>query len=142
MKLYLDTNVFLGWFKKNIVNIREDKPISDTKTMIKLKSFDATLYTSELSMIETVNYLKGSFSARKEEIDLLWNILTDLYYVRIIPVQTKWESIKNIVSKVSIKGKSIVDLLHLETAKKNKCKFATFDKELKKLSWRYDISFL
>ena len=142
MKLYLDTNVFLGWFKKNILNIRRNKPIKDTITMTRLNSASVKLYTSDLSMIEIANYLKSSFSANEIEIKLLWNVLTDLYSIRVIPVEIEWESIKKIMIDVSMKKNSIIDIIHLETAKTNNCMFATFDKELKKLSWMYDISFL
>lgn len=142
MGFYLDTNVIAGWFKKNIVNIRNDKPVLDTKTMLLLRKNYNRLFVSTLSFIEIANFLKSSFAAKTSEISLLWGLLTDMYGIKMLVPKTEWENVVKIVKEYPMKKGTILDLLHLEASKKNKLTFLTFDKELEKFKNLYNISFL
>ena len=69
MRIYLDTNMILDWFRNIMLSARKSEEFKIPKKLEFLTSQDAELMVSDLSKIEISRYLKSDWDADKKNIE-------------------------------------------------------------------------
>jgi len=135
MKLYLDTNIIIGWFKKRIQSKRNDREFKTPAVIGFLTSReDIELIVSNLTKTEVYRYLKSDWESPEEYSREIWDIFIKSFKLEYVEVQITPENINNL-SKLCLKNhtkkNTLTNLLHLEVAKNYGFSFLTGEKDLK-----------
>lgn len=142
VKIYLDTNVVVGWFKRKLDEEKKGLKFIIPERLEKLLKSQHELIVSYLVKSEVSRYLKSEWQLTPEEISEKWSLFAEELKINILKLD-KFEvdlvKIDTICSEVSLKREgTIADLIHLQIAKSFNLKFLTSEKKLKhKLSKVY-----
>lgn len=143
MKIYLDTNVVIGWFKRKLDEEKRDLKFIIPERLEKLLKSQHELIVSYLVKSEVSRYLKSEWQLTSEEISEKWSLFAEELKINILKLD-KFEvdlvKIDTICSEVPLKREgTIEDLIHLQITKLFGLRFLTSEKKLKqKLSEYYD----
>ncbi len=131
MKIYLDTNIILDWFRNMMLKSRKIEAFRIPKKLEFLASHDLNPILSELTRIEIARYLKADWNATHEEIDKLWNDFIDIFKIKVVETRKiDPEELTKICMEIPTRKKTLVNLLHLGIAKEHDCLFLTGEKDL------------
>ncbi len=131
MRVYLDTNIILDWFKYNIKRIRRGENIISTSKLKFLMSKNLELFVSSITKAEIFRYLKSEFNCSEEECVRFWSEFLFRYKLTEMEskeIQVDFGFITKICKQVYLGRKTIINLIHLQLAKKNNLVFLTGDK--------------
>ena len=118
MRVYLDTNVIYGYFKKRL----QEKPVNTV--LIFFEDVKVDVYVSLFAIIEVVHRLKEDNVDRKKISKLVSDFLRE-YRINIITKFTiSWKTLLSTLSGVEWK-----DAVHLEIASQNDLTIITNDKK-------------
>jgi hypothetical protein len=135
MKLYLDTNIILGWFKKMMESTRKGEEFSVPSVMEFLSSrSDLDLVVSNLTRAEIFRYLFSEWAAPAEKSVELWGTFAKSFKIDYTTVMIPAESINGIADlclRTNTKKNTLTNLLHLEISKNYGLEFLTGEKDLK-----------
>lgn len=132
MKLYLDTNIILGWFKRVMENLRKGKKFeipSVIEFLSSRKEFE--LIVSNLSEAEILRYLTSEWNSELELSKKIWKDFMDGFKIEYIEAEVDLNELIEICSKIPTKKKTMTNLLHLQIAKRYGYLFLTGEKMLK-----------
>ena len=147
-KIYLDTNIILDWFKYNVKNIRENKPLHTTSKLKFLVSRDHRLFVSYLTRAEIFRYLKSEWDASPDDCLKYWETFLPTFGIEEIRVKKfllNLEEVSEICSRSHLPKKIFADLIHIQLAKAKAMTFLSGDQILEeRLQWYYPriISYL
>ena len=132
-EVYLDTNMIWAWFGNMVKNIRkgESLRIPDILKFISSKTELKTL-TTNLTKAEIFRYLKSEWGCDKTFSEDLWDrflVSFNTSYIEFGVIEIN--DLIEICSKVATKKKTLVNLMHLQLAKKNSLWFLTGEENLK-----------
>lgn len=138
-KIYLDTNIILGWFKGKAQE-RRGKIFSIPKRLVSLQDGNYALFVSTLVKTEVYRYLRSEWQLDKLIMDELWDEFKIKFSVTEIVIQ-KLEvnliKILEITNEIALKKTDLIDLMHLQISEKNDIKFLTDEGDLNKLNKFY-----
>jgi len=132
-EVYLDTNMIWAWFENIVKNIRKGESLRmpDILKFISSKTELKTL-TTNLTKAEIFRYLKSEWSCDKIFSEDLWDrflVSFNTSYIEFGVIEIN--DLIEICSKVATKKKTLVNLMHLQLAKKNNLWFLTGEENLK-----------
>lgn len=139
MKLYLDTSIIWGWFKRMMENLRKKKPFRIPLILNFIKSRpELELMTSVVTQIEIFRFLRSEWNCDKRFSLELWNTFSDFFNITNIDVkEIDFKKLMKISLEVPTKKKTLVNLEHLEISKKNGFYFLTGEEKLKEKYKKY-----
>lgn len=132
-EIYPDTNIIHSWFRKIMENRRKGK-LFETPSVIKFVSSKPTimLSVSNLTKVEIARYLFSEWKSEEKEIDELWETFLITFNISFVVVkELDFEDLIKLCKTVPTKKKTLVNLMHLQIAKKNNLWFLTGEEELK-----------
>ena len=132
-ELYLDTNILHPWFRKIIGNRRKNLPF-EMPNVIKFVSskLGITLSVSNLTKVEIVRYLFSDWKSQESEVDELWETFLRTFNISLIIVrELDFEDMIKLCKAIPTKKKTLVNLMHLQIAKKSDLWFLTGEEKLK-----------
>lgn len=132
-ELYLDTNMIWTWFRNFMVSLKNNNPIEipDILQFITNKK-ELKLFTTTLTQIEIFRYLKAEWDRNEKSCNEIWNTFINSFNITLIEVQqVELEELLSLVSKVATKKKTLVNLMHLQVARKNNLWFLSGEENLK-----------
>lgn len=143
MRLYLDTNMILGWFKRLMQKERKDREFEIPGVMKFLSSQqNIELVVSNLTRIEVFRYLKSEWDADDNLSKGIWDTFLRSFNVKYIEPDIgsdDLDSLSELCLGTYTKKKTLTNLLHLQIAKRYNIRFLTGEKELKeRYSFFYD----
>lgn len=99
---------------------------------------DLQLITSNLTKVEIVRYLVAEWGCKQEFSEDLWERFLRSFDVQYIEVKEfDLDELIKLCGRIPTKKKTLVNLLHLQIAKRNKLHFLTGEKKLKEKYKRY-----
>lgn len=141
-RVYLDTNIVLGWFKSKMRSIRKGVELKTPRSLsiiLGQQKYDPVV--SILVRAEIFRYLKSEWNGTENEIEYRWNEFKSKFNIIELTNETltvNLVDISNICKKVFLGKKTIIDINHVQFAKNENLIFLTNDKKLKKrLLWYY-----
>lgn len=143
MKIYLDTNIIIGWFKRMMQSKRKNEEFK-IPSVIEFLSSQPTveLIASNLTKTEIFRYLKSDWDSEVKFSKEIWETFLYSFKMEYIEVEVNAESIKRLSElclEINTKKKTLTNLFHLEAAKKYGLLFLTGEEKLKtKYSEYYD----
>lgn len=132
-EIYLDTNILHPWFRKIMDNRRKDRPF-ELPDVIKFVSSrtEISLSVSDLTKVEIVRYLFSDWKSQENEVDELWGTFLRTFNISLIIVkEMDLEDLIRLCKTIPTKKKTLVNLMHLQIAKKNNLWFLTGEEKLK-----------
>ena len=138
MKLYLDTNIILGWFKRMMQKERKGREF-EIPSLLKFLSSrsELELIVSEITRIEIFRYLISEWGCNLKYCKKAWDYLIESFGIEVINAEINFEKLEEICLTVPTRKKTLVNLLHLQVAKNYRFWFLTGEKELKEKYIRY-----
>lgn len=139
MRLYLDTSMIWSWFRKNIEGRRKKIPFK-IPSVIKFVSSqpELELVLSSLTKLEIFRFLKSEWDCSDNEAEDIWESFLKTFNISyLISKEIDYEELIKICGDISTKKKTVVNLIHLQIAKKNGLKFLTGEEKLKKKYKKY-----
>jgi predicted nucleic acid-binding protein len=134
MKLYLDTNIIIGWFKRRIQSKKNGEDFQTPAVMEFLASQeDIELIVSNLTKTEVYRYLKSDWESPEDYSKEAWDIFIKTFKLEYIEVHVTPGNINNLSTlclKNHTKKNTLTNLLHLEVAKNYGLNFLTGEKDL------------
>lgn len=133
MKLYLDTNIILGWFKRMMQKERKGRKF-EIPSLLKFLSSrpELELMLSEITRIEIFRYLISEWACDLEFCRKAWNYFMESFEIESIKAEINFKEVEEICLNVPTKKKTLVNLLHLQVAEGYGIWFLTGEKRLKK----------
>ena len=135
MRLYLDTNIIIGWFKRMMQSKRNGTEVEVPSVINFLTSHpDLELMISNLTRIEIFRYLKSEWACNPELSKEIWNTFLNSFNLEYIEAQIDSDSIDELSMlclNTVTKKRTLTNLIHLQVAKKYKLLFLTGESELK-----------
>mgnify|MGYP000279972445 CR=1 FL=1 len=131
MKLYLDTNIILGWFKKMMQKERKGEEFKIPRVIKFLTSkeeFDLIL--SNLTKVEIIRYLISEWGCDPKFAEKTWDDFMQSFDITYIRGEIDIDDLLNIVQNVPTKKRTLVNLLHLQIAKRYNLWFLTGEESL------------
>jgi len=140
MKLYLDTNIILGWFKRIMQKERKGREFEIPSLLKFLSSHsELELIVSDITRVEIFRYLISEWGCNLESCRKAWDYFIESFEIEVIKAEINFEELEEICLAVPTRKKTLINLLHLQIAKRYKFWFLTGEKELKeKYSNYYD----
>lgn len=132
-ELYLDTNMIHSWFRNFMTSLKRSEPLKmpDVLEFITTRE-KLKLFTTTLTKIEIFRYLKAEWDRDEDSCSEIWETFVSSFNITIIDVeQVQLAELLTLVSKVATKKKTLVNLMHLQLAKKNGLHFLTGEEKLK-----------
>ncbi len=121
-------------------NVYRNKPFEIPSVLEFLVSIPIRLILINITKAEIFRYLKSEWNCPPEKSDGLWKTFLDSF--RIIYetiVEIDFDDLAEICKNIETKKKTLVNLIHLQVAKKRNTYFLTGEEELKeKYSFYYD----
>ncbi|MBU5537611.1 MAG: hypothetical protein QW818_02890 [Candidatus Aenigmatarchaeota archaeon] len=97
-----------------------------------LSSGKFKLLTSNVTKVEIVRYLISEWSCSIPEAEEYWDTFVNNFNITLIIVrEIDFNDLLTIVQKVPTRKKTLVKLIHLQIAKKNRLYFITGEEKLK-----------
>lgn len=136
LRIYLDTNVIIGWFKRRIIEGKSGIIFVMPERLQKLIESQHELFVSLLVKAEVSRYLKSEWQMSSLEILKRWEQFVDEMKIKVIELESFEVNLKEldqICSEVPLKKKgTFADLIHLQISKIFNFKFLTSETKLKK----------
>jgi len=132
MRLYLDTNIILGWFKRMMQKERKGEEFKIprvVKFVTSQKEFDLIL--SNLTKVEIIRYLISEWGCNLESCRKAWDYFIESFEIEVIKAEINFEELEEICLAIPTRKKTLINLLHLQIAKRYGFWFLTGEKELK-----------
>jgi len=132
-ELYLDTNMIHSWFRNFMTSLKKNEPLKmpDTLQFI-VNQKELKLFTTTLTKIEIFRYLKAEWNRDEKSCNEIWETFVNSFDITVINVkEIELEELLALVAKVATKKKTLVNLMHLQVAKKNNLLFLTGEEKLK-----------
>lgn len=133
MEVYLDTNILHPWFRKIMENRRKNKSF-ELPYVIKFVSSksELNLSVSNLTKVEIARYLFSEWKSQETEVDELWQKFLVTFNISLIIVkEMDFEDLIKVCKAVPTKKKTLVNLMHLQMAKRDDLWFLTGEEKLK-----------
>jgi predicted nucleic acid-binding protein len=132
MRIYLDTSIIHGWFRKYMEAKRKsilfEEP-SILKFVFQLKDNDYVV--SSITRAEIIRYLGAEWGAPLKECEEVWLEFMRFYDTEYLEVKRiDFDEIGEVCMAVKTRKKTMVNLLHIQVAKKEGLWFLTGEKEL------------
>lgn len=133
MEIYLDTNIIWAWFRNFMTSLKDNKPLEMPSILeFVMSRKELQKFTTILTQIEIFRYLKAEWNADEENCNIAWNSFVKSFAVLEIKARhIELYELLFLVSKVATKKKTLVNLMHLQLAKKNSLWFLTGEENLK-----------
>jgi len=97
MKIYLDTNIILDWFRNIMISARKPEKLKVPKKLEFLTTQDIELVVSDLSKVEISRYLKSDWNASKEKIEEIWQRFIESFKIKYLLIErVDFEELNNI----------------------------------------------
>jgi len=141
MKLYLDTNVILGWFKRIMQSKRKSEEFK-LPSVIKFLTQESRieLIVSNLTKTEIFRYLKSDWNSEEKFSKEIWETFLRSFNLKYIEAEIDAKSIEELSElclKINTKKRTLTNLLHLEVARRYNLTFLTGEKKLKEKYSKY-----
>lgn len=131
-EVYLDTNMIHSWFRNFMTSLKENKPLTIPDILQFISKKELKLFTTTLTKIEIFRYLKAEWNRDEKPCNEIWETFISSFNITVIRAEEiELEELLILVAKVSTKKKTLVNLMHLQLAKKNNLWFLTGEEELK-----------
>lgn len=131
-ELYLDTNMIHSWFRNLMNNVRKSKEFEIPDVLEFLSTGRFKLFTSNVTKVEIVRYLISEWSCNIEEAEEYWATFISNFNITVIIVkEIDFNELIEVVKNVPTRKKTLVNLIHLQVAKKNNLYFLTGEEPLK-----------
>lgn len=130
----------MGWFKRIMQRERKAREF-EIPSLLKFLSSqpELELIVSEISKIEIFRYLISEWGCGLEFCRKAWNYFMESFRIESIKAEINFSDLEEICLNIPTKKKTLVNLLHLQVAKRYGFWFLTGEKELKeKYSKYYD----
>lgn len=133
MRLYLDTNMVMGWFKRIMQNVRRGRPFKIPSVIEFLSSqLNIELIVSNITKIEIFRYLKSEWNCKDVMSEEYWNTFIRSFNITYIEVERiDFNELLPLCMEIPTKKKTLVNLIHLQVAKKDSFWFLSGEEELK-----------
>ncbi|MBI5061814.1 MAG: hypothetical protein HZB67_05895 [Candidatus Aenigmarchaeota archaeon] len=131
-EIYLDTNMIHGWFRNFMASTKNSQLLKIPSVLEFLIGKDLALFTTTLTKIEIFRYIRSEWGLDEKFCNEVWDTFIKSFNITSIEVeQVELGELLNLVSKVSTRKKTLVNLMHLQLAKKNGLWFLTGEENLK-----------
>jgi len=132
-ELYLDTNMIWAWFKNMMEAFRRGESLKIPSILQFISSrIELKTFTTNLTKAEIFRYLRSEWNCDKNFSENLWNRFLVSFNTSYIEAENVIISeLIEICARVSTKKKTLVNLMHLQLAKKNNLWFLTGEENLK-----------
>lgn len=131
-EIYLDTNMVHGWFRNLMGNVRKRKEFEIPSILKFLTSDKFELFTSNITKVEIIRYLISEWGCTTDEAEEYWNTFINSFNVVLIIVkEIDFNELLKIVEKIPTRKKTLINLIHLQIARKNNLWFITGEESLK-----------
>ncbi len=131
-ELYLDTNMIHGWFRNFMLGIKHQEFLKMPSILEFLAKNDLKLFTTTLTKIEIFRYIKAEWGRDENSCNEIWDTFMKSFTITAIDSkEVELEELLKLVSKIATKKKTLVNLMHLQLAKKNSLWFLTGEEQLK-----------
>lgn len=131
-EIYLDTNMIHSWFRNLMNNVRKGKEFELPDILKFLSSGKFKLLTSNITKVEIVRYLISEWNCNLNEAEEYWDTFISNFNITLIIVnEVDFNELIKIVQKIPTRKKTLVNLIHLQVAKKNDLYFITGEETLK-----------
>lgn len=139
-EIYLDTNMIHSWFRQMMENTYKNKPFKIPDVLQFIVSIPVRLITTSITRVEILRYLKSEWSCPSEKSEELWKTFLDSFKISYENItEVDFNELAEICKKVETKKKTLINLMHMQIAKKKKVYFLTGEGELKeKYRFYYD----
>ncbi len=142
-RIYLDTNIILGWFKIKMQSERDGREFFIPERLESLLEKNHELFVSTLVKAEIFRYLVSEWQLQSHESESLWAEFIKTFGVeelRFDFLEVDLKIILKISGSVPLKKNTIVDLMHIQISEKLDLRFYTDEEDLKtKLKSFYDF---
>ncbi len=130
IKLYIDTNMIHDLFVKQAKAIKQGSVLEKpSKSLFMLANKDKFEFvTSFLTKAEIMRELVSGHGIKPDIVHQMWSDFLDLFKCRYIPKQEFDEQIVDIVSRTTMKKKTLVNFFHIFIAIKEQAYFVSGDK--------------
>lgn len=138
MKIYLDTNIIIGWFKRIMQKERKGREF-DVPSLLKFLSSqpELELMVSEITRIEIFRYLISEWNCDLQFSRKAWNYFMESFNIESIKAEINFGDLEEICLSIPTKKKTLINLLHLQIAKRYGIWFLTGEEGLKRKYSRY-----
>lgn len=137
MKLYLDTNIILGWFKRMMQSKRKGKEFKIPSVIEFLNSQpNVELIISNLTRTEIFRYLKSDWDSEPIFSKEIWETFLRSFNLEYIEVGVDIEGINRLSElclEINTKKRTLTNLFHLEAAKGYGFLFLTGEEKILKI---------
>lgn len=131
-ELYLDTNMIHSWFRNLMNNVRKSKEFEIPDILKFLSRGKFKLFTSNVTKVEIVRYLISEWNCAIQESEEYWDTFINNFNITVMVVkEIDFNELTEIVKNVPTRKKTLVNLIHLQVAKKNGLYFLTGEEPLK-----------
>jgi predicted nucleic acid-binding protein len=139
-EIYLDTNMIHSWFRKIMENTYKDRPFEIPKILEFVISAPLKLTTTNITKAEILRYLKSEWNCPAEKSEELWKTFLESFNIHYNNIkEIDFDDLTEICKNIETKKKTLVNLIHLQTAKKMNMHFLTGEEILKeKYGFYYD----
>jgi len=140
--IYLDTNIIFMLFE-NLAKASKSKKIRKVQLPEVIKSLKSKrkhrYFVSTLTKVEVFRHLYSNFGIKREKCKELWTYFTEFLKVGTLKEHSfDFDDIIKLVTAMPLKRTTIINIMHLMIAKKNRLILLTGDKGLIKLrDWYY-----
>ncbi len=98
-----------------------------------LISKNFTLVVSNLSKVEIARYMKSDWNTSKGKIEEIWQKFVESFKINYLIIEKiDFEELINVCLPIPTRKKTLVNLMHLQIAKKEDLWFLTGEKDLTK----------
>lgn len=131
-EIYLDTNMIHSWFTNLMNKVRKDKEFEIPDVLEFLSTRKFKLFTSNITKVEIVRYLISEWSCDVKEAEEYWDTFISNFNIDLIVVkEIDFNELIEVVKNVPTRKKTLVNLMHLQVAKRNGLYFLTGEEPLK-----------
>jgi len=131
VRLYLDTNIILDWFRNVMVNVKKPEKFKVPRKLEFLSSQELELIVSTITKIEVFRYLKSDWNANREQIEEIWKRFIESFKIKYLIIEKMdFEELSSICLLIPTRKKTLVNLMHLQISKKEDLWFLTGEKRL------------
>ena len=131
MKIYLDTNIIHNWFTKYMESKKNGTKYEDPMVVRFIFNLENEYVVSNITRTEIFRYISASWNAKEELCEEVWKDFLNAYKVTFLQVkEIDFDDMTRICLSVKTKKKTLVNLMHLQIAKKEGLWFLTGEKDL------------
>lgn len=131
MKIYLDTNIIHGWFRKYIESKKSKIKYDEPEIIRFIFDLENEYIIFNITRTEIFRYLSASWNATQDLCGEVWKDFLNAYKVTFLEVkEIDFDDITEICLIIKTKKKTLINLMHLQIAKKENVWFLTGEKDL------------